>query len=161
MHLFTPLLLLAPTVQDWSAHPLPSLCTPPAHAQGPHLLSSGTHIALLPDPETSPPAHEASLAPSLLTQLISGEFGRSGLTLVPGSNPLLVRATDAEKNQLRAIFSSLDEAGSLLNIRLQVSLLPSLPEELTSGSGFTGLRKKRTRSSKRSTGVRLWIRVGF
>lgn len=137
MNLTPSLLLLALAPQDWSAHPLPSLSTPPAYVEGPELLGAGSHIALLPDPVISAPYVEASLAPSLLTQIISGHFGRSGLSLIPGSNPLLVRAPEKEQQELRAIFASLEDASQRLQIRLTVALLPGIIEEIPPGIAQT------------------------
>lgn len=138
MTLLPSLLLLAPLPQDWSAYPLPSLSIPPAHAEGPELLGTGSHIALLPDHVISATPMEASLAPSLLTQIISGYFSRSGLSLIPGSNPLLVRAPAQEHQELKAIFASLEDASQTLQIRLQVALLPGLQENLPAGINQTG-----------------------
>lgn len=137
MHLITSLLLLSPALQDWSAHPLPSVCHPPAHAQGPQLLATGSHLDLLPDPWVASNPPEAYIAPSLLTQLISGELGRSGLSLVPGSSPLLIRGSDTDRERVKAIFSGLNEAGRALEIRLRVLLLPSLPEDLPADLGIS------------------------
>jgi hypothetical protein len=134
MILTAPLLLLALTPQDWSAFPLPSLSTAPAHVEGPELLGTGSHVALFPDPVISSPYPEASLAPSLLTQLVTGHFSRSGLSLIPGSNPLLVRAPAKEQQELKAIFSALEDASQSLQIRLQVSLLPGIHEALPADS---------------------------
>ncbi len=127
MNLIPSLLLVALAPQDWSAHPLPSLSTPPAQVKSPALLETGSHIALQPDP-ASAPYLEASLAPSLLTQLITGHFSRSGLTLIPGSNPLLVRAPAKEQQELKAIFAALEDASQRLQIHLQVALIPGLAE---------------------------------
>lgn len=138
MHLITSLLLLVPAVQDWSAHPLPSICSAPAHIEGPALLGSGTHIDLRPEAYASRLIPEASLAPSLLTQLISGAFNRSSLTLVPGSNPLLVRSTQAEANRLRSIFAALDDAGDRLQIQLQVSLLNTAAPNASTSPHLSG-----------------------
>ena len=138
MILLPSLLLLAPVPQDWSAYPLPSLSVPPAHAEGPELLRTGSHIALLPDHITGEPHLEAPLAPSLLTQIVSGYFSRSGLSLIPGSNPLLVLAPAQEHRELKAIFASLEDASQTLQIRLQVALLPGLPESLPAGIKQTG-----------------------
>jgi len=130
MNLLPSLLLLAFPLQDWSAHQLPSLSIAPAHAQGPQILATGSHIALVRDPATGSRYQEAFLAPSLLNQLISGHFNRSNLSLVPGSNPLLVRATPKEHQELRAILSALEEASARLQIRLHVMILPGLPESI-------------------------------
>jgi len=126
MNLAIALLLVPSPAQEWSAHALPSVCEPPATAHGAEMLRRGTHIALKPEPQVISPSADAFIAPSLLTQLITSEFGRSNLTLIPGSNPLLINADDETTGLLRTVLSDLDRAGEALNIQIEAVLSPDL-----------------------------------
>jgi hypothetical protein len=90
------------------------------------MLTAGTHIALSPEPEVTRRAADAFIAPSLLTQLITRDFGRSELTLIPGSNPLLIRANPETTARLKEVLLNLDSAGDALNIQVQAVLSADL-----------------------------------
>ena len=134
MNLAIALLLVPSPPQEWSAHTLPSVCERPAIAHGAQMLRSGTHIALKPEPQATSPSADALIAPSLLTQLITGEFGRSNLTLIPGSNPLLINADAETTALLRTVLSDLDRAAEALNIQVEAVLSADLSETQREGA---------------------------
>lgn len=90
------------------------------------MLTAGTHIALSPEPKVTRRAADAFLSPSLLTQLVTKDFGRSDLTLIPGSNPLLIRANAETTARLEEVLLNLDRAGDALNIQVQAVLSADL-----------------------------------
>ena len=97
------------------------------------MLSSGSHITLTPDPAVSRRAPQAFIAPSLLSQLLASEFGRTDLTLVPGSNPLLIRADEETTARLRTILADLGSAGDALNIQIEATLSSGATDNLSNG----------------------------
>jgi len=50
--------------------------------------------------------------------------------MMPGSNPLLVRAESQDHQALQAIFDAMNEASESLRVQVQVALLPGIRDEL-------------------------------